>query len=139
MRWVNLTKRSPPLVGVPLWSKTIAFERQHATIERQGMHLLRLWGHQVEVRNDGIAGLEYGRRHPLEVALIDIGLPGLDGYRLAEQVRMLSGGERVLLIAVTGYGTAEDRGRALAAGFDAHLVKPVDLKALARLLDTDRS
>ena len=70
-----------------------------------------------------------------EVALVDIGLPGRDGYELARRLRgELDPGRRVLLIAVTGYGLPEDRRRSAAAGFDHHLVKPLDPQALAALL-----
>jgi signal transduction histidine kinase/ActR/RegA family two-component response regulator len=96
--------------------------------------LLRLWGHEVEEAADGLDGLERIRRRRPEVALVDIGLPGLDGYRLAREVRALPGGQDVLLLAVTGYGQPEDRRRALEAGFNIHLVKPLDLGRLARLL-----
>ena len=95
--------------------------------------LLRLWGHEVEEAADGPAGLERLRQVVPDVALIDIGLPGLDGYELARRAR--GGGRRVRLIAVTGYGQPADRRRALEAGFDAHLVKPVNLEQLRRLLD----
>jgi CheY-like chemotaxis protein len=68
-----------------------------------------------------------------DVALIDIGLPGLDGYQVARALRAAEG-RRIRLIALTGYGQPEDRQRALDAGFDAHLVKPVDVDELARVL-----
>jgi CheY-like chemotaxis protein len=71
--------------------------------------------------------------HP-DVALVDIGLPGLDGYQVAQQVRSAPGGADIMLIALTGYGQPEDRKRALACGFNAHLVKPVDLDRLSLLL-----
>ncbi len=98
--------------------------------------LLRLAGHEVQGVGDGAAGLQWMRRELPDVALVDIGLPELDGYALARAVRALPGGERVLLLAVTGYGQPEDRAKALAAGFDDHLVKPVDLEGLSRVLET---
>jgi CheY-like chemotaxis protein len=66
------------------------------------------------------------------VALIDVGLPGMDGYEVARRIRADRGDDGILLIAITGYGQAEDRRRARAAGFDAHLTKPV---APERLLE----
>jgi PAS domain S-box-containing protein len=99
--------------------------------------LLQVWGHQVEVAGDGLQGVAAMERQPPEVALIDIDLPGLDGYQVARQVRAIPGGNQVRLIALTGYGQPADRGRALAAGFDAHLVKPVNVEELARLLASD--
>ena len=67
--------------------------------------------------------------------LVDIGLPGRDGYEAARRVRAADGGRRISLVAVTGYGQAKDRQRALAAGFDGHLVKPVDPQKLAAVVD----
>ena len=96
--------------------------------------LLRLWGHQVETACDGLEGLAAIQRQTPDVALVDIGLPGLDGYELARRVRASPGGADVRLIAVTGYGSADDRRRVLAAGLDAHLVKPVNLKRLEEIL-----
>lgn len=74
------------------------------------------------------------RRRLPDVALVDVGLPGLDGYELARQVRALPDAGKVRLIAVTGYGQPEDRRRAVEAGFDAHLIKPMDLQKLEQLL-----
>jgi CheY-like chemotaxis protein len=68
-----------------------------------------------------------------DVALVDIGLPGVDGYVVAKRLREASGGAPYL-VALTGYGSADDRRRALAAGFDAHMVKPVDSSTLFELL-----
>jgi two-component system CheB/CheR fusion protein len=97
--------------------------------------LLRLWGHQVDTAADGPEGLARALAQPPDVALIDIGLPGLDGYQLAQRLRAAPGSPRPLLVALTGYGQAADRRRAHEAGFDHHLVKPVDLEELRRLLD----
>ncbi|HWG42962.1 MAG TPA: ATP-binding protein [Gemmataceae bacterium] len=96
--------------------------------------LLRLLGHHVEEASDGLCGLAAIRRQAPEAALVDVGLPGMDGYELARQVRAAPDGDKVLLVAVTGYGQPEDRHRALEAGFNAHLVKPVDMDELARIL-----
>ena len=70
-----------------------------------------------------------------EVAIIDIGLPGLDGYEVARRIRGQPHGHAMLLLALTGYGHPSDRERSTEAGFDYHLVKPVDPYDLARLLD----
>jgi signal transduction histidine kinase len=96
--------------------------------------LLRSWGHEVAEAGDGLEGLGAMRRQLPDVALVDVGLPRLDGYKLARRVRALPNGERVCLIAVTGYGQPEDRRLAQEAGFNEHLVKPVDLQKLERLL-----
>jgi signal transduction histidine kinase/PAS domain-containing protein/ActR/RegA family two-component response regulator len=95
--------------------------------------LLELGGHRVDVAEDGPSGIDVARRVAPDVALIDIGLPGLDGYQVAQALRAAEG-RRIRLIAITGYGQPEDRQRALDAGFDAHLVKPVDVDELARVL-----
>jgi PAS domain S-box-containing protein len=98
--------------------------------------LLELHGHRVRTAATGEEGLERVRSARPEVALIDIGLPGIDGYEVARTLRGDPGGERLYLVALTGYGQAVDRERALAAGFDAHLVKPVDVAALQSVLAT---
>jgi len=98
---------------------------------------LRMWGHEVSTAEDGHSGLQAALRLRPDVALIDVGLPGLDGYEVARQVRSAEGGDRIRLVALTGYGRPEDRDRALAAGFDAHLVKPVDPRQLQDLLDPE--
>jgi len=95
--------------------------------------LLELQGHRVRVAAEGTSALETLRTAPPEVALVDIGLPGIDGYEIARRVRA-GGGPRILLIALTGYGLTEDRRRTAEAGFDLHLVKPVDYEKLNEAL-----
>jgi len=94
--------------------------------------LLEQLGHEVEAAGDGTEGLRRLERFRPRFALIDIGLPGIDGYELARRVRKLQ--PDVALVAVTGYGQPQDRERAAAAGFDAHLVKPFSYEDLARTL-----
>jgi signal transduction histidine kinase/ActR/RegA family two-component response regulator len=96
--------------------------------------VLRRRGHDVRTAYDGVAAAKTVDEHGADVVLLDIGLPGTDGYEVARQVRDAPGGKQVLLIAVTGWGQREDLERSRAAGFDAHLVKPVDLHALHRLM-----
>ena len=91
--------------------------------------LLELLGHQVVVAEDGLQGLKMALAERPDVALIDIGLPGLDGYEVARRIRRAVG-DRIFLIAQTAYAQAEDRQRAYDAGFDAHLTKPLDLDRL---------
>ena len=97
--------------------------------------LLTAWSHEVEAVADGLAGLERALAGGWDVILLDIGLPKLDGYEIARQVRATDGTGRPRLIAMTGYGQPEDRVRAVDAGFDVHLVKPLDLTQLQRALD----
>jgi PAS domain S-box-containing protein len=97
--------------------------------------LLEHAGHEVHDAGDGQQGIEAALRLEPDVALIDVGLPELDGYEVARRIRAESR-RGMLLVALTGYGLAEDRERALAAGFDLHLVKPVDFDRLFDVLDT---
>jgi signal transduction histidine kinase/CheY-like chemotaxis protein len=95
--------------------------------------MLARLGHCVSVAADGLEGVEAALSKRPRVILIDIGLPALDGYGVARRVRPALGRE-VYLIALTGYGQPEDRARALEAGFDVHLTKPVDVALLRQLL-----
>lgn len=96
--------------------------------------LLELWGHRVEVAETGPEGLRKALDEGIDVALVDIGLPGMDGNEVARRVRALRAPDRLALIAMTGYGQPQDRQRAFAAGFDVFLVKPVDPETLSQLL-----
>ncbi len=97
--------------------------------------LLELDGHEVRVAYDGPAALELVQRYQPEVAFLDIGMPGLNGYEVARRLREDAGdGPRPVLVALTGWGGAEDRKRALQAGFDHHLTKPVDPDAITAIL-----
>lgn len=96
--------------------------------------LLSLDGHDVREAADGYAGLAALLSRPPDVALIDVGLPGLDGYEIARRVRQNPALDRVRLVALTGYGSPSDREALLAAGFDEHIVKPVSPEQLAPLL-----
>jgi signal transduction histidine kinase/ActR/RegA family two-component response regulator len=96
--------------------------------------LLRMAGHRVQLAHDGLAALGAFESTRPEVLLVDIGLPGMDGYELCRRVRA-SGGATARIIAVTGYGQERDRELAAAAGFDAHAVKPVDFDALLKLVE----
>jgi K+-sensing histidine kinase KdpD len=94
--------------------------------------LLELSGHEVHEAEDGRQALDIAMQVETDVALIDIGLPGLDGYEVAR--RLKEQGRPTRLVALTGYGQPGDRRRSMDAGFDAHLVKPVDLERLLRAL-----
>ncbi len=97
--------------------------------------LLEHQGHRVCSSVDGDSALQMLRARRVEVALVDLGLPGMDGYELARRIRTeIDPRREILLVAVTGYGLAEDRRRSADAGFDAHLTKPLDLDALDKLL-----
>jgi CheY-like chemotaxis protein len=116
-------------------TRTILIVEDNADAADTLRRLLELAGHRVRVAQDGIAGLEALLADPPQIALVDVGLPRLDGYELARRVRAsMQGRQPPLMVAVTGYGLAEDRNRALAAGFDEHLTKPLDAAALAGVL-----
>ncbi|MBK4739242.1 ATP-binding protein [Noviherbaspirillum pedocola] len=91
-------------------------------------------GHKVLVQNQSCRGLETARMEAPDVCLLDIGLPEMDGNELARRLRNQPETARAILIAITGYGQEDDRQNALAAGFDHHMVKPVDLAKLSAVL-----
>ncbi len=97
-------------------------------------HLLRAHGHTVEVYHDPVSALAAVERFSPTVALLDIGLPVLDGYQLAARIRALPGGAGCRLVALSGYGLAADHARSEAAGFERHLVKPVNPDEVARVV-----
>jgi two-component system, chemotaxis family, CheB/CheR fusion protein len=97
--------------------------------------LLKFNGHETHTAHDGLAAVEATNRLDPDVVVLDIGLPGLNGYDAARRIREQNGGKgRPLLVALTGWGQDEDRRRSEEAGFDAHLVKPVDERVLRKLL-----
>jgi CheY-like chemotaxis protein len=102
--------------------------------------LLEAHGHRVETATDGVSGLERALALQPDVILLDVGLPRMDGYEVARRIRASQGTRRPQLIALTGYGAPEDRSRALEAGFDTHVTKPVEYSMLAALMaGTDTS
>ena len=130
-------------VAEPQPSEATAFSlraRQVLIIEdncdfREGLRLLlESWGHRVQEASSGTEGLEIVYHACPEIVFVDLGLPGVDGYAVARAVRCVPGGDTVLLIAITGYGRANDRRRSTDAGFDAHLTKPVSPHELAEVL-----
>jgi CheY-like chemotaxis protein len=93
------------------------------------------WGYRVEVADEGLEAVERALAAKPEVALIDIGLPGIDGYEVARRIRASHVNREMKLVALTGYGLSSQRQKAFAAGFDMHLVKPVDAEILMAVLD----
>lgn len=96
--------------------------------------LLELSGHQTQTAHDGLQAVEVAESFRPDVVLLDIGLPKLNGYEVARKIRSEPWGSDIVLVALTGWGQEEDRRRSAEAGFDSHMVKPVDLKALMKLL-----
>jgi len=102
------------------------------------MTLLELLGHDVQTAYDGPTAIERARVHKPEFVLLDLGLPGMDGYQVAIRLRQEPGSQDAVIIAVSGYGQEDDRSRSREAGFNHHLVKPVDATVLASLISQSR-
>ena len=128
---------------------TIAFPRRRSVVPQRALiiednddaremlrTLLELDGHTVHVAANGIAGLAAALEHRPDVAVVDIGLPEMDGYEVARKLRASESLKAIKLIALTGYGQADDARRAHEAGFDLHVVKPVDPERLADAVST---
>jgi CheY-like chemotaxis protein len=97
--------------------------------------LLQINGHETRLAHDGVAAVEQAALFQPHVVLLDIGLPRLNGYDAARQIRQGVAGRSMLLVALTGWGQQEDRMKSRQAGFDEHFLKPVDLDVLLKLLD----
>src|SRR5947209_7652899 len=96
--------------------------------------LLRLKGNDIRTAHDGLEAVEVAETFRPELVLLDIGLPKLNGYEVARRIRQQPRGGDVILVALTGWGQEEDRRRSREAGFNFHMVKPADVRALERLL-----
>ena len=141
VRLPALVARSEPAEPSAIPADPTASRRRRVLIvednadAREGLRLLLTFaGHEVETSEDASDGLDKLRTFRPEIALIDIGLPGVDGYALARMARQTPETRATYLVALTGYGQAEDRQKALAAGFDTHMTKPVDPAKLCAFL-----
>jgi signal transduction histidine kinase len=123
----------PPAVAGAGINRDILLIEDNDDVRTSLEDALALSGHRVRSAPDGPQGLALARARPPEIALVDIGLPEVDGYEVARQLRK-EYGRAPFLVALTGYGRPEDRSRAKEAGFDLHLTKPVDLEHLQRVL-----
>ena len=101
--------------------------------------VLRYEQYDVVTAPDGFVAIELAKLYPPDVVLLDIGLPGMDGYAVAEALRKQEAGRTLYIAAVTGYGKDEDKRRAAEAGIDAHLTKPAHPSAIIRLLEAFES
>jgi signal transduction histidine kinase/CheY-like chemotaxis protein len=124
---------APPPVPRPTSARVLVVDDNEDAAELLAETLERA-GYQVETALDGPQALAACRDHVPSAALLDIGLPGMDGFELARRLRALPGFEHVFLVAVTGYGQDADRERTRAAGFDEHLVKPVTMRQIRAVL-----
>jgi PAS domain S-box-containing protein len=126
-------KTAPPTKSLPRvarqGSRVLVVDDNVDTAQGLGK-LLKLLGHEVQTAFDGPTAIELARTYKPEVVLLDIGLPGMDGYEVASKLRQEACCKDAVIIAVSGYGQEEDRRRSREAGFDQHLVKPVDYDAL---------
>lgn len=100
--------------------------------------VINLLGHSTSVAYDGPAALEAARQRRPDVVLLDLGLPGMDGYEVACRLREMFPERKMVLVAVTGYGREEDRQRSLECGIALHLVKPVEPEVLPKVLEAAR-
>jgi PAS domain S-box-containing protein len=112
--------------------RVLVVEDDHDSAQSLAM-LLKLWGHRVEVALDGTRALDSARSFEPEIVLLDIGIPGMDGYEVAGRLRSEHGAD-LKLVALTGYGREDDRKRARDAGFDWHLTKPLEPPRLREML-----
>ena len=130
----SITDSSPHPTMTPMSPLRIVVVEDNDDIRETLKDLLVMCGHEVDVAEDGERGVQMVLDQNPDIALIDIGLPGLDGYNVARALRDRQSDPQTRLIALTGYGQPDDRKKALDAGFDAHLVKPVDLERLSKVL-----
>src|SRR5471030_1238888 len=124
-------RRNPPLPqSTPQGKPSVLLIEDNDDGREMMSMMLSCYGYDVQHAADGLSGLQLAvRLHP-GLALVDIGLPGIDGYEVARRLRADPATRDMRLIALTGYGLAEDRRRVLEAGFDLHLVKPVEIEQL---------
>ena len=126
---------APPEEGGRSQSRRVLVVEDDPDSAQSMAMLLDLWGHRAETALDGLEALHAARRFHPEIVLVDIGIPGLDGYEVAERLRNEHGPD-LKLVALTGYGREEDRRRARDAGFDGHLTKPLEPPLLRDLLSS---
>jgi PAS domain S-box-containing protein len=131
----NFHRRAPEAVAIPdrCPAAAVLLIEDNADARQSLRTLLEQEGHRVEETADGAIGLARAEATEPDIILIDIGLPSMDGYEVARRIRSRRGAEPIL-VAITGYGQAEDRRRSLESGFDAHLTKPVSADHLADVL-----
>ncbi len=127
-------ERSAAEAGKPAVPRRVLVVDDNADAAVTLQLLLQSLGHETHVVHDGAAALDAARRLEPDVVLLDIGLPGLDGYEVARRLREMEAARPLRIIAVTGWGTEADRRRSQEAGFDLHLVKPLDPEELAQVL-----
>ncbi|WP_151633814.1 hybrid sensor histidine kinase/response regulator [Noviherbaspirillum aerium] len=124
---------APPLIAPAACCRILLIEDNPDTSATLQL-LLELSGHRVTVALDGLSGAALAKSNSYDIVLCDIGLPGLNGYGVIAQIRQHDGGRQPYAIAISGYGQPEDRARALSAGFNEYLVKPVKTETVLGLI-----
>jgi CheY-like chemotaxis protein len=119
-------------------SRRVLVVEDNADARDMLVFLLKHHGHDVRAASDGPAAIETTESFVPEVVLLDVGLPGLDGYEVAQRLRASPRTSEALLVALTGYGQAEDREKAFAAGFDHHLLKPAEPAQILEMMRRER-
>lgn len=128
----SLTKTSEDQTGIDS-RRILVVDDNRDSVQTLSM-MLRLMGHETEVATDGLEAIEKARNYQPDVILLDIGLPKLNGYEVCRRIREQSENQNALIVALTGWGQDEDRFKSKEAGFDRHLVKPIELTTLEDLL-----
>ncbi len=113
--------------------RVLVVEDDPESLQLMGI-LLSMWGYQPHLEADGPSGLTAAAKEMPDVVLLDLGLPGIDGFEVARTIRASPGGDAPLIVAVTAFRGEEHRRRALASGFDKYLMKPVDIDTLRLVL-----
>lgn len=131
---VETIQKNQPTVAMPAGRRILVVDDNLGAAQMLSLLLTKLGNHQVESAYDGESALEKAALLRPEIVLLDIGLPGMNGYEVARAMRRMRELDGVILAALTGYGQEEDRQKSKEAGFDAHLVKPVELADLKALL-----
>jgi CheY-like chemotaxis protein len=126
----------PEGLKAPAGLKVLIVEDNRDARTTMRMLLTIAHGHTVYEAPDGMSGVSAALEVKPDVALVDLGLPDLDGYEVARRIRAALNGHPITLVALTGYGTPEDRRLAREAGFDVHLVKPVESAELTKIFES---
>ena len=126
---------TPEGAGEPARRRLLVVDDNHDAAESMSM-LLEMWGHEVAYAYDGPSALRTAQLWSPHAVFLDIGLPGMDGYEVAERLRELPQARDAVLIAITGYGQEDDRRRSRRSGIEHHLVKPVAPETLRTLVDS---
>jgi len=132
---VPLSSEEEPPMSPPVPARKILVVDDNVDAADAMAMLLRHSGHRVQTAHSGADAISLAQRFQPQVILLDLGMPGMNGYEAAQRIRELPGGSEILVVALTGWSQADAREATCSAGFDVHLVKPVDHAALYKLLD----